>query len=97
MKLGQLEVGVDVTMRVLWCVLVLVMLWAWLPGVRELAKHLLSDAIYAYRVEKWGEQYARRPTWQREALRVRGRAPRRESPAETVPPAYLELEAGPDE
>ncbi len=89
--------SLQVTASALYLALVLVMLWAWLPGIRVLAARWLADAVYLHRLQVWGEEYARRPGWDRELRLVRGRAPaHKRRQGGRVPTVYTELEQGAD-
>jgi hypothetical protein len=74
--IARLDVGLDVTLRALYLCLVVAMLWAVLPGMRAIARRWLERQIYAYRVGRWPDDFNRLPAWKREALHVRGKAPR---------------------
>lgn len=69
------EAVLEMSMRGLYVLFLLVMLWILLPGVRATGKAWLAQQVVLYRVGRWGERWNRRPGWEREALTVRGKGP----------------------
>lgn len=66
------DFGLDVTVRLVYVLFVLAMLWTVFPGARGVLRTWWQQQIWAYRVGRWAQDFERRPGWQREALEVRG-------------------------